>query len=986
MRLHRLSLTAFGPFAGTAEVDYDEVGRDGLFLLWGPTGAGKTTLLDAVVFALYGTVPGARGEEKRLRSDHAAASVRTEVSCELTLGGERLLVVRRPEQQRPKKRGEGVTTEQARLLVQRLTDGGWEPVSTRIDEGSEHLRMRLGLDVHQFCQVVLLPQGDFARFLRAEPEHRGELLRTLFDVGRFASAEDWLADERATARERVAVQKARVSTLLARVAQVADIDVPEELAPELVGGGGGGAVGPWVDTVRATARNRLAEATARAEEAAAEAGLVDAELASARALAERHDRRDRALAELEALTARELELAGLRAERNAGRRAEPLRDCLESAARAAGEAERTTVAVERARAEWDPVADGRDASADVVRELRDGAAAARALLPETERVRELTRRIAGLDRRITELAARCDEAGRAEETWPARLAEQEDRVTLARAAAVRLPGLESAVATAAAALDAAGAADRLEARLAGSRELVQTRREAWSDAREHWLDLRARRLEGMAAELATQLTDGADCPVCGATEHPRPAAHAGPVVTAADEQVAHAAAEAAEASLSAATAELDRQERELVGLRARAGDGTAADQAAALEELRRAARDTADLAATLDRAQDLLAELLTERESSAARLAADREELGARGAERASLADALAELEQRLDAARGEDADLVARVARLTAAADRCEVLVDAVAADARAREAASDALRIAEERAVTAGFDDVLVAGDALLGEGRLDALDRELDGHDHRLSVVRARLAERELAELGPRPDVGAVEERCAAITRRREEAVAELERARRCSGALESLAGDVIAAEMELAELHAWADQVTALADLVTGRGSNALRMRLQSFVLAARLEQVAEVASRRLLEMSGGRYTFLHSDAQGRHGARGGLGLDVFDEYTGVRRPTKTLSGGESFMASLALALGLADVVTAESGGVQLDTLFVDEGFGSLDPQALDAVMTVLDELRRGGRTVGVISHVEELRTRIPTRLEVVSGREGSRLAS
>jgi DNA repair protein SbcC/Rad50 len=193
-------------------------------------------------------------------------------------------------------------------------------------------------------------------------------------------------------------------------------------------------------------------------------------------------------------------------------------------------------------------------------------------------------------------------------------------------------------------------------------------------------------------------------------------------------------------------------------------------------------------------------------------------------------------------------------------------------------------------------------------------------------------------------------------------------------------------VTAAEVELADLRAWADQVTGLADLVNGRGANTLRMRLQSFVLAARLEQVAEVASRRLQDMSGGRYTFLHSDAQGRHGARGGLGLDVFDEYTGLRRPTKTLSGGESFMASLALALGLADVVTSETGGVQIDTLFVDEGFGTLDAQALDAVMTVLDELRRGGRTVGVISHLEELRTRIPTRLEVLSGRHGSRLSA
>src|SRR3954449_7609350 len=210
MRVHRLRLSAFGPFADEISVDFDEVGRDGLFLLWGPTGAGKTTLLDAVVFALYGTVPGARGEEKRLRSDHAATVVRTEVSCELTLGGERLLVRRRPEQQRPKKRGEGWTTEQATLVVQRLTDGGWEPVSTRIDEGSEHLRTRLGLDVHQFCQVVLLPQGDFARFLRAEPEHRGDLPGTLFDVGRFASAEEWLADERSQARNRVEVQREQV--------------------------------------------------------------------------------------------------------------------------------------------------------------------------------------------------------------------------------------------------------------------------------------------------------------------------------------------------------------------------------------------------------------------------------------------------------------------------------------------------------------------------------------------------------------------------------------------------------------------------------------------------------------------------------------------------------------------------------------------------------------------------------------------------------
>ncbi len=240
-------------------------------------------------------------------------------------------------------------------------------------------------------------------------------------------------------------------------------------------------------------------------------------------------------------------------------------------------------------------------------------------------------------------------------------------------------------------------------------------------------------------------------------------------------------------------------------------------------------------------------------------------------------------------------------------------------------------------------------------------------------------------ELAEHGVRPDLAALTDACRSATAVRESAVATLEHARRRVARLDELSGELTAVEVELDEQRARTEQVTALADLATGRGANRLKMRLQSFVLAARLEQVSEVASRRLQDMSGGRYTFLHTDAQGRHGARGGLGLEVLDEYTGTRRPTKTLSGGESFMASLALALGLADVVTAESGGVQIDSLFVDEGFGTLDPQALDAVMNVLDELRRGGRTVGVISHVEELRTRITSRLEVVPGRNGSRLA-
>ncbi|SHN85016.1 exonuclease SbcC [Geodermatophilus obscurus] len=985
MRLHSLSITAFGPFAGTETVDVDAVARDGLFLLWGPTGAGKTTLLDAVVYALYGTVPGARGEEKRLRSDHAEAATRTEVACELTLAGERLLVVRRPEQTRPKKRGAGETTEQARLTVQRWDGATWEPVSTRIDEGSEYLRVRLGLSAEQFCQVVLLPQGDFARFLRAEPEDRAKLLRTLFDVGRFARAEDWLAGERRAAEEMLRTDRERLGRLLDRVAHAADVAVPEELAPELVGARPGASVNAWVAAVRTRAAGDLTAASAAAETAAAASARLDGELAEARALADRHARRDRARQELARLSAEEEQLGPLRVRADAGRRAEVLRDVLESAGRAALAAEAASTALESGRAAWAEVAAGRDADALTARELRDEAAAARALVPEADRAVRLAREIGRLEREIEALTDRCERGTAAARTWPARIAEAQARVEAAGEAVARLAGLTAAEESARAALAAATQADRTATVLAASRAAADAARTAWLEAREGLVDLRGRRLDGMAAELAAGLTAGADCPVCGATEHPRPAVHAGPVVSADDEERARAAVDAAEERVAATRRGVEERERELAVLRARAGELPLPELAARADQARAALTEVAGLAATVEEARRDLADREAELAAAAAALAADRLAVESRSAERVAREEALAELTARLDAARGDDADLPARERRLTAAAERCEAVLSAGAEELRARATADTARETAGRRASAAGFADLVDAAGALLDAGELAGLERRLRQHDEARSVAAATLADPELTDLPARPDVAALQQRCAELTARREDAVATLEQARRCAGALDALAGDVVSAEVELAERRAWAGRVAGLADLVNGRGANTLRMRLQSFVLAARLEQVAEVASRRLQEMSAGRYTFLHSDAQARNGARGGLGLDVFDEYTGTRRPTKTLSGGESFMASLALALGLADVVTAEAGGIQMDTLFVDEGFGTLDALALDAVMNVLDELRRGGRTVGVISHLEELRTRVPTRLEVVAGRHGSRLA-
>jgi exonuclease SbcC len=245
---------------------------------------------------------------------------------------------------------------------------------------------------------------------------------------------------------------------------------------------------------------------------------------------------------------------------------------------------------------------------------------------------------------------------------------------------------------------------------------------------------------------------------------------------------------------------------------------------------------------------------------------------------------------------------------------------------------------------------------------------------------------LAEPELADLADsaEPDLAALSE--AAEHARAEERAAsgQATGARERLSRIEGLARRLEQGWARIAPVEVAFAELAALTDVVNGHGQNAKRMSLRSYVLASRLEEVALAATRRLRAMSGGRYSFVHSDSAGPHGMRGGLGLDVLDDYSGQTRSAKTLSGGESFLASLALALGLADVVAAETGGAVLDTLFVDEGFGSLDPDTLEEVMATLDELRAGGRMVGIVSHVDELRQRIPTRLRVRKARTGSTL--
>jgi exonuclease SbcC len=978
MRLHRLTVTAFGPYRDSQTVDFDALGADGLFLLHGQTGAGKTTVLDAVAFALFGRVPGARDQAKRLRSDHAAPDAHPEVRLDLTVQGRRIRLVRSPEYQRPKRRGDGTTTQQAKASLTWLDDPSSEGL-IRIDEVARTVERLLGMTADQFFQVVLLPQGDFARFLRAETEERQKLLERLFDTRRFADVERWFADARRESARHLADRTTRLGQLVARTAQAAGVEQPAE----------GDADRDWAERVVAgllTARRAAEEdcdRTTRDGEAAV-AALTAAERRGA--LVARRVRAEAALAEVEATRPAREERRG---RCDAAHRAAPVRTSAQMAraTRAAAEARAGELSVAWRRLHALAAAPSGEAELRTsVDGWREEVGRLGELLGEVDRLAADERALTAVRADLTALAVERDATDAGRRALPDRVLGAEKALAEAVQAAAVLEGISrqhEAVLTAhRAALSLTGATGRAT----GLRAAATAAHERHLAAKDAWLTVREARLAGMAAELAGALVDGEPCTVCGAVEHPAPAvAGAGPVDAAA-ERAAHAAEQRADVvyaeSLDAAAA----ADREVAALRAVAGDRTPDDLAAEVEALsdrlgtaRALGADRPRRAAAVDRLRAEV-EALDARDRRAAARGAELEERAR------SLAEAVESRRTRLAEACGDDADVPARRARLDRLVAHGTAVLDAVvaerhtAADAAAREAEAAAA------AGEAGFADLAEALAAAVEPAALTTLAERVRRDDDAEAAARAACADPELGGVDPAEDVDTAGPAAAAAAAR--EALRQADgRFADCRRRYEEAAQLVVELEAAwdaLEPIRRTHEELAALADVVNGLGQNAKRMSLRAYVLAARLEEVAGAATRRLLRMSGGRYSFVHTDAAGPRNTRGGLGLDVADDYSGAVRAAKTLSGGESFLASLALALGLADVVAAESGGAMLDTLFIDEGFGSLDAGTLDLVMDTLDELRAGGRVVGVVSHVDELRQRIPSRLHVVKGRTGSRV--
>ncbi len=1014
MRPLKLVIRAFGPYAQEQVLDFSVLEGRPLFLIHGPTGAGKTSILDAMCFALYGETSGGERQIRHMRSDHADPGVLTEVIFDFALGAETYRVFRRPDQDRPKKRGSGMTREPAKATLWKQT------LAEREDEGvviaerwsrvNEEIERLLGFRSDQFRQVVVLPQGQFRELLAAGSSERQQILEVLFQTGIYHQVEEALkgaADQTKTEVERL---REREKEILEHLGTETLAELKEKLSD--------------VERKRGVIEDTIK--TLRQEERSARKELEDA-----REIARKVSEYEKAKTDLQALEAREKDFREkeerLARARRAGRLKDiegELRDREEELTEAQKKLRTARSALEGAQKEKTR-ADGEFDREKSRQEERDRARREvdklESLRTQVEELVSARSKVIGLRERVQTLARICDEKktdlDRDEQALQEAQKEKEAAVTLA--AQVNARELE---------YERLQRLHELQRRLEGlyrdhkradaefseiQCKLIQKDKDRSVVTRELEL-LEERWRKGQAAILARQLKAGIPCPVCGSTEHPMPAKDSDELPTESDLELARkrlkeidrqikGLQEEASSSrdhvvrlksqIQILEAELGAQEnKDISGMKCRVEEARSL-----LDKARKAEERLSGLEAQIKKLEE-------------ARQQAEREvktynsELQRAGTDLAVAESSLRQsegkipeelrtrdrLEKRIEEARHRSQELEiafqsaqeqqnsARIALAQAKA----TLRNAKEAETRARDLLDKARKRFLRRLEETGFVNPEDYEASRMEEKAMDRLDTEIQEFRVKRgeALERLRRAEKEAGGL-KRPELEPIEQRCVQIKEGLERALRRSGETDRYIEQLRSAVRDVDKLGREIGEKEAYYGIIGRLAEVASGR--NLYNITLERFVLATLLDDVLVAASTRLRVMSNGRFDLQRLTGLSDRRRAGGLELVVYDAYTGTTRPVNTLSGGEGFLASLSLSLGLADVVQAYAGGIKLDTIFIDEGFGNLDPESLDLALRVLVDLQKEGRLVGIVSHVPELKEHIDVRLEIVPGRGGSK---
>ena len=926
MRPLKLTLSAFGPYAGETVLELEKLGRGGLYLVTGDTGAGKTTLFDAITYALYDHSSGGVREGAMLRCKYADPKTPTFVELEFEVHGVRYTVRRNPEYQRPKTRGEGMTTEKADATLTYPDD---RPPVTKAKDVTAAVQEIIGLDYNQFSQIVLIAQGQFTKLLNASTEERSRIFRKLFRTQRYAQLQERLQAEAAALNQQRTAQNAKLDSLLGGL-QFSPEDPDAEALRALC-----------AQTVPETALALLDALTARQAAALEEA---DTALHTTEAQLDTVQRQLGAAAQAQRLaqqlTARQAELAAARPALDAAR-AEADRHAGDAAQLDALTAQVTQA--QSALAAYDAL----DALCRQQTEARDAARLAAA--QAHKRRTQLDSLNAALAAAETELSALADAN--------TRLLALQTHSTQQAQRGEALAKLEQRLAE----------CQHQAKRAHKAQESYRAAAAAQDEARARQNTLERAFLDAQAGLLAESLTEGAPCPVCGSTHHPARALlpHTAPTqaqveaarqsAAAADRQAqtASAAAQSALAAANEAKISLRRDAETLLPERFTAPEGTVPLTFALMTNV------LAEETAALQTAQADCATQCRQAEADCrrkAQLEADRQ---AKTRQRPALEQATAEAD-RSAAAQNASADaLEGQIAERRAA------LPYPRRADA---QAALDKLE-ADRSALRTGMD--TAQRRLKQAEQTVAAAEAAVDALTAQQTAAQKELPARSAEELtAQQTELTAARE---TLRSREKQLSAQLLPNRKTAAQYRAAAE----ARQTLESRWQW---ISALAATAGGTLTSKQKIKLEAYIQMNYLDRILRYANTRLMQMTAGQYELERIGAENQR-SQSGLDLGVIDHYNGTRRSVKTLSGGESFKASLALALGLSDEVQSSAGGIRLDTLFLDEGFGSLDEESLELAIRVLSGLTEGDRLVGIISHVGALKDRIDRQVVVHKARTG-----
>ena len=1015
MKPLKLRLQAFGSYVEEQVLDFEEaLGGAPFVLIHGATGAGKTTILDAIVFALYGESSGKIREGATLRSSTAPPERVTEVEYVFALGRRRYRVLRSPAYERM-SRGK-MTPRKATGQLYRLPDAGESGEEVLLDSNvtdvSKRIGQLIGFDADQFRQVVLLPQGQFQRFLLAEVKDRSAIMQRIFRTERYQHIEEALLQESMHLERAAQDDRARIEHML-HTEMLASPDELRARISELSTAIESHAAGLRMLEQKQQEARRAREIGAAAEQKLQEFVTAQKQLAEKQAqevfVADFRMRLERAQRAQSVLYK---EYEAIQSAALAKRRAGELTNAAaqfaaaQTALYAAKEALKTAEEREPERTQKTERIQllttyaERAKQLHICRKMADGLRISNARAEES--VNNSVRNIEHIRTKIKENEERI---ATLEKILAVRevFQQEQDLLTRCQGAVARIDEWNVQVAD-------------LDRKEEGAQKAWQCAARTLTAAKSKLRQMQMLYDLGSAARLAKTLVDGTPCPVCGALSHPTPATYTedipseqevekcAKVVDSAEQSVQESARKLEEAKEKYARAAQSRaHEQELLCdfLGSDTLEGLTQRVQQRDKELKSAEQAHAAYAKQLAKQRTHLEKMLADQKIKEVQAQKNRDLLHKHEGEQTVLEAQLPEEYRegaRLNADIHQLQEDVERQKQAYTAAQQTER--EAAAAYTRTESARLAAQRAAEEASQRAkaaqteyasvreqaGFASEAEYHEAVEGKWsdnkHLETVRDRLNHYDSKRKTVEELFQKaKEAAEGLAPPDMDALRAAEAAADQAvRDQAREQGSRTERLN-ALTRMISDIEVLEKASAERAEHYRIIGRLAAVAAAKAP--YQVHFQTYVLRSILSDVIEAANARLVVMSCGRYRLVHGEG-GHKNKWWGLEIDVFDEYTGLPRVSRTLSGGETFLASLALALGLSDVVQHYAGGMHLDMIFIDEGFGSLDSETLDiAIRALLEVQREGGRLVGIISHIAELRARIPVHLEVLRTENGSK---